>query len=298
MADTEIRVARARALPFVQLSTEIIRDQTLSPNAKTLYAIIATFADLATRSYQLYRSELAELMGRSTDTVDRAAKELVMAGVLTVEQQHGTGNVLKASIYTIHDVERGVPDRGSRTRADIRADAGTGVAAPARRGSRTRAEGVPAPMRQKTQEPVQEPVQEREASQAAPAPTPTAQQPLPLNDPPPKPRSDRGTRLPEDWEPDAALQAWTRQNCPTVGWAEVEKFRNYWVSKPGKDGRKTRWDLVWKNWAKTSHDDHTRPRQSRRDQEIASRNAKWEDWGRNGQALLDSRGARTIVDFI
>jgi hypothetical protein len=60
---------------------------------------------------------------------------------------------------------------------------------------------------------------------------------------------DRGTRIPENWQPDPQLIEWTRKNAPDVGWVDVEKFRNHWLAKPGKDGRKIRWDLTWRNWA-------------------------------------------------
>lgn len=59
----------------------------------------------------------------------------------------------------------------------------------------------------------------------------------------------RGTRIPDDWYPDDDLVSWTRTNAPTVGPADVEEFRNYWLAKAGRDSRKLRWDLTWKNRA-------------------------------------------------
>jgi len=64
-------------------------------------------------------------------------------------------------------------------------------------------------------------------------------------------RSPTGSRLPADWQPDDVLRAWTAQNCPGLNIsAEVEKFRDYWAAKAGKDGRKADWSATWRNWAR------------------------------------------------
>ena len=57
-----------------------------------------------------------------------------------------------------------------------------------------------------------------------------------------------GSRLPPDF-PDAGLIAWAKQERPDVDpKIEVEKFRDYWTAKPGKDGRKLDWPATWRNW--------------------------------------------------
>jgi hypothetical protein len=68
-----------------------------------------------------------------------------------------------------------------------------------------------------------------------------------------------GTRLPDDFEaqirarPD--LADWFRENCPHVdGKRETERFRDHWVGKPGKDGRKLDWIATWRNWMRTAED--------------------------------------------
>ena len=64
--------------------------------------------------------------------------------------------------------------------------------------------------------------------------------------------SDRGTRLPEDWEPDDALMAELREKYPEVDdqwWSErVAAFLDFWCSKPGKDARKLDWRRTFRNW--------------------------------------------------
>lgn len=60
----------------------------------------------------------------------------------------------------------------------------------------------------------------------------------------------RGTRLPSDWQPDKM----DRQYAAGKGLSEPEiereseKFRNYWLSKPGQGGVKLDWRKTWQNW--------------------------------------------------
>lgn len=66
-----------------------------------------------------------------------------------------------------------------------------------------------------------------------------------------KRREKRGTRIPDDWKPDPTLIAWATAarkdlNIPEV----VERFRDYWLAKAGKDAAKMRWDLTFKTWVK------------------------------------------------
>ena len=59
-----------------------------------------------------------------------------------------------------------------------------------------------------------------------------------------------GTRLsvqalPEDWE------AYCREKRPDLDPAGTfESFRDYWVAKPGKDGRKADWPATWRRWVR------------------------------------------------
>lgn len=68
--------------------------------------------------------------------------------------------------------------------------------------------------------------------------------------PKPPPKSKRGTRLPDDWEPttefiDYALnKGWS----PEATNAEVENFRDYWIAKTGKDATKRCWFATWRSW--------------------------------------------------
>lgn len=68
-------------------------------------------------------------------------------------------------------------------------------------------------------------------------------------------QSKRGTRLPENWQPDQATIGWTtRQPNPHKlnPNTEYEKFRDYWKAKPGKAGIKLDWNATWRNWWRQS----------------------------------------------
>ena len=59
----------------------------------------------------------------------------------------------------------------------------------------------------------------------------------------------RGARLPPDWEPSELLKAWAQQKRPDLDLSTtIEKFRNYWIAKPGKDGLKLDWEATFRTW--------------------------------------------------
>jgi hypothetical protein len=75
----------------------------------------------------------------------------------------------------------------------------------------------------------------------------------------------RGTRLPPDFEEQIRaredLADWFRRECPHVnGKREMERFRDHWDAKPGKDGVKRDWVATWRNWMRTA-EDRAAPRQ-------------------------------------
>lgn len=67
--------------------------------------------------------------------------------------------------------------------------------------------------------------------------------------------SARGTRLPADWSPRKADLEWA------LAWyavhpdrlvEETQKFVDYWVGKPGRQGVKLNWDATFRNWLRRS----------------------------------------------
>lgn len=102
------------------------------------------------------------------------------------------------------------------------------------------------------------------SADAAPATTniskPRSQETLEAKKPSKQPSKSRGTRLPDDWQPDQALADWTRANAPAAANAlELERFRDYWTAQPGAKGRKTNWSATWRNWARRCQEQHTQP---------------------------------------
>jgi len=60
----------------------------------------------------------------------------------------------------------------------------------------------------------------------------------------------KGTRLPDDWRPTAADLDYAHEHGLNGQQLDnqVERFRNHWTSKPGKDALKLNWARTWKNW--------------------------------------------------
>ena len=78
--------------------------------------------------------------------------------------------------------------------------------------------------------------------------------------PKPKPReAAAGTRLPADWALSQALGEWalteglTRERIRQ----EADRFRDYWIAKPGAAGRKTDWPATWRNWVRRATETKT-----------------------------------------
>jgi len=86
-----------------------------------------------------------------------------------------------------------------------------------------------------------------------PLPGNSSPEPIPpVAAPPPS----RGTRLPQDWQPDESLLAWARQKFPRVDLTRAtERFCRYWHSKAGKDGVKLDWRQTWQNWIDRADED-------------------------------------------
>lgn len=92
---------RGLALDWVKFDAELARDGTVDPVDKALYAAIGSFVDAETREspsmdeldpnnvppWVPTRKRLAECIGKSVDTVDRATKRLESRGLLKVYRQ-------------------------------------------------------------------------------------------------------------------------------------------------------------------------------------------------------------------
>lgn len=66
-------------------------------------------------------------------------------------------------------------------------------------------------------------------------------------------RSPNGSRLEDDWAAPADWIDWAVKERPEIDAnLEADKFRDFWHSKPGKDGRKADWKATWRNWIRNA----------------------------------------------
>jgi uncharacterized protein YdaU (DUF1376 family) len=80
-------------------------------------------------------------------------------------------------------------------------------------------------------------------------PTPNTQHPIPKNTVESMPRA---TRLAPEWEPDEKTLAWQKKERPELDPARtIERFRDFWTAKPGKDGLKLDWTATFRNWVRS-----------------------------------------------
>ena len=64
------------------------------------------------------------------------------------------------------------------------------------------------------------------------------------------PRS-QGSRLSPEWQPSEGLKAWASKKRPDLDIEEtVEKFHDWWIAKPGKEGIKLDWDATFRTWVR------------------------------------------------
>lgn len=83
-----------------------------------------------------------------------------------------------------------------------------------------------------------------QAPGSAPTPTPT-----PIEDKKAPAEPKKGTRIPADFEADlefAMREGLTKAEAQR----EAASFRDFWISKPGKDGVKLDWVATWRNWVR------------------------------------------------
>lgn len=68
-----------------------------------------------------------------------------------------------------------------------------------------------------------------------------------------KATNGRGTRLPEGWEPSAALVAYAVERGVDPG-RTVEDFRDWWAAASGANAVKRDWDAAWRTWVRREAD--------------------------------------------
>jgi len=65
----------------------------------------------------------------------------------------------------------------------------------------------------------------------------------------PTEKTQRGKRLPADWQPTPELVAFVTAECPNVdGRSETASFCDYWHAKAGRDALRVDWSLTYQKW--------------------------------------------------
>lgn len=279
----------SRRRQFAQVPDALVLDRRVNDFAVRLWCRLDHYAGMDGRAFP-HVDTLADDLGVSSRTVDRGIRCLVETGWVS-RKRRGFSNI----VDTVINDE---PSSGAQQTS--RSDASVQVAAETSDLTFPEAQDLSSPVTTDLSLPRKETHSKEtqgnffapsagaaSADETAPATKPTSSKPR---------ATERGTRLPEDWQPDPALRQWTRENCPSVGWADVERFRNYWLAKPGKDGRKIRWDLTWRNWAMKAQEDHIPRRPAHQDR--ATVDAAWSQWSDHGDELLAANGARNVLDLM
>jgi len=64
-------------------------------------------------------------------------------------------------------------------------------------------------------------------------------------------KSQRGSRLANNWVLPEEWKAWADKERPDLDAKQVfEQFRDYWCAKAGKDAIKLDWQATWRNWVR------------------------------------------------
>lgn len=87
-----------------------------------------------------------------------------------------------------------------------------------------------------------------------------------------------GTRLPDDWRPTQDYVDAAKDLNPNYSpdWFRdtSHKFRDYWISKSGKDAIKTNWLATWRNWVRNNLE-FRRGKQNAKPQQLDNDSTEW-----------------------
>ena len=79
----------------------------------------------------------------------------------------------------------------------------------------------------------------------------------------PSAKSPRGTALRADWKLPDDWKTWAEAERPDLSAEDTaDAFRDYWIAKPGKDGRKADWQATWRNWVRAQRSSPVRQKHS------------------------------------
>jgi len=68
----------------------------------------------------------------------------------------------------------------------------------------------------------------------------------------PKVKTQRGSRLPTDWNLPDVWKEWAEKERPDLNAKSVaDSFKDFWIAKPGAGGVKLDWGATWRNWVRS-----------------------------------------------
>lgn len=173
-----------------------------------------TYGVLSINGKPMAPAQIARMVGESPAAVVKLLAELEDAGVFSRDEQ--------GCIYS----RRMVKDEHVR---NVRADAG-------------RLGGNPNLLKQKVKQNGEQNLTPSSSSSSSSSEN---------EDTAPSAKSPRGTALPQDWTLPDDWKTWAEKERPDVDVVTVaESFRDFWIAKPGKDGRKADWQATWRNWVR------------------------------------------------
>ena len=111
-------------------------------------------------------------------------------------------------------------------------------------------------------------------------------------------RSKKGTRLPDDWQPNPDLIATASKLGLSAAQfdREVEKFRDYWAGRAGSQGVKLDWDATARNWMRSAAERANPPPRNAPSQPTTPAAAVWINRGTaQWQAWAKARGKEPYV---
>jgi len=77
------------------------------------------------------------------------------------------------------------------------------------------------------------------------------QEPI-TNNQEPKVKTQRGSRLPDDFQMPDSWGEWCEKERPDLIPRKVfDSFKDFWISKPGAGGVKLNWEATWRNWVRS-----------------------------------------------
>lgn len=214
---------RRRTLPadhFTIIANGWLRDAALSWGARGLLAWLASHAV----DYEVTEAAIIESGPMGRDGVRTLIYELEQAGYLRRDRTYLPGGGSAVS-YVLAEPGDGYSDSRDDGNPDPRPDQGE--------------QGVSAGRTDDGDSDPRTSYRENQKKNKTPSVSPRAS------------RSERATRLPEDFQPDDQMRAWyVKEELGGVidGRIEHQKFVNYWCSKAGRDARKIDWRRTWMNW--------------------------------------------------